>query len=61
MRFFNLIVLAVVVLFHANISSLQWVYATSVLVLLSEGRSRRWPSCAIVSGRDLRGYSRLRR
>jgi len=30
-------VLIVVFLFHANIKSLQWVYATSVLVLLSGG------------------------
>src|SRR5258708_32345422 len=37
MRFFNLLVLVVVFLFHANIASLQWVYATSVLVLLSGG------------------------
>jgi hypothetical protein len=37
MRFFNVLVLVVVFLFHANIASLQWVYATSVLVLLSGG------------------------
>ncbi len=37
MRFFNILVLIVVFLFHANIASLQWVYATSVLVLLSGG------------------------
>ncbi len=37
MRFFNVLVLIVVVLFHAHIASLQWVYATSVLVLLSGG------------------------
>ena len=37
MRFFNVLVLAVVFLFHAHIASLQWVYATSVLVLLSGG------------------------
>ena len=37
MRFFNVLVLAVVILFHANIAALQWVYATSVLVLLSSG------------------------
>jgi hypothetical protein len=37
MRFFNILVIAVVILFHANISALQWVYATSVLVLLSSG------------------------
>src|SRR5258705_4089679 len=37
MRFFNVLVLIIVVLFHAHISSLQWVYATSVLVLLSGG------------------------
>jgi hypothetical protein len=37
MRFFNVLVLIVVFLFHAHISSLQWVYATSVLVLLSGG------------------------
>src|SRR5262249_22276924 len=30
MRFFNVLVLVVVFLFHANIASLQWVYATSV-------------------------------
>ncbi|HTI51344.1 MAG TPA: hypothetical protein VL475_10345, partial [Planctomycetaceae bacterium] len=35
MRFFNVIVLVVVVLFHARIAALQWVYATSMLVLLS--------------------------
>lgn len=35
MRFFNVVVLAIVVLFRAHISALQWVYATSVLVLLS--------------------------
>ncbi|MSR58696.1 MAG: amino acid transporter [Planctomycetaceae bacterium] len=35
MRFFNVVVLVVVVLFHAHIDALQWVYATSVLVLLS--------------------------
>ena len=37
MRFFNVLVLVVVILFHAHIASLQWVYATSVLVLLSGG------------------------
>ncbi|MBS0260550.1 MAG: amino acid transporter [Planctomycetes bacterium] len=37
MRFFNVLVLLVVFLFHAQIASLQWVYATSVLVLLSGG------------------------
>jgi hypothetical protein len=37
MRFFNVLVLVVVFLFHANIAALQWVYATSVLVLLSGG------------------------
>jgi len=37
MRFFNVLVLIIVVLFHAHIPSLQWVYATSVLVLLSGG------------------------
>lgn len=34
MRFFNLIILAVAVLFRAHISALQWAYATSMLVLL---------------------------
>ena len=37
LRFFNVLVLVVVFLFHAQITSLQWVYATSVLVLLSGG------------------------
>src|SRR5579862_8436965 len=37
MRFFNVLILIVVFVFHAHISSLQWVYATSVLVLLSGG------------------------
>src|SRR5579863_4348682 len=37
MRFFNVLVLVVVFVFHAKIASLQWVYATSVLVLLSGG------------------------
>ena len=37
MRFFNLLVLIVVFVFHAHIASLQWVYAASVLVLLSGG------------------------
>ncbi len=37
MRFFNVLVLIVVFVFHAHISALQWVYATSVLVLLSSG------------------------
>jgi len=37
MRLFNVLVLVVVFVFHANIKSLQWVYATSVLVLLSGG------------------------
>lgn len=37
MRFFNVLVLVVVFLFHAQIASLQWVYATSMLVLLSGG------------------------
>jgi hypothetical protein len=37
MRFFNVLVIVVVFVFHANIASLQWVYATSVLVLLSGG------------------------
>lgn len=37
MRFFNVLVIAIVILFHANIAALQWVYATSVLVLLSSG------------------------
>jgi hypothetical protein len=37
MRLFNVLVLIVVFVFHAHISSLQWVYATSVLVLLSGG------------------------
>ena len=35
MRFFNLVILAVAVLFRAHISALQWAYATSMLVLLS--------------------------
>ncbi|MGQ0636631.1 MAG: amino acid transporter [Planctomycetaceae bacterium] len=35
MRFFNLIVLAVVLAFRAKLEALQWVYVTSVLVLLS--------------------------
>lgn len=37
MRLFNVLVLMIVVLFHANIASLQWVYTMSVLVLLSGG------------------------
>jgi hypothetical protein len=37
MRFFNVLVLVVVFVFHAKIASLQWVYATSMLVLLSGG------------------------
>lgn len=37
MRFFYVIVLIVVILFHAEIAALQWVYVTSVLVLLSSG------------------------
>jgi hypothetical protein len=37
MRFFNVLILIVVFVFHAHISSLQWVYAASVLVLLSGG------------------------
>ena len=37
MRFFNVLILAVTILFRARIEALQWVYVTSVLVLLSSG------------------------
>lgn len=37
LRFFYAIVLVVVILFHAEIAALQWVYVTSVMVLLSTG------------------------
>ena len=37
LRFFNVIVLIVAVLFRARIEALQWVYTTSVLVLLANG------------------------
>ncbi len=35
MRFFNLIMLLITIVFVANVDALQWVYATSVLVLMS--------------------------
>jgi hypothetical protein len=56
MRFFNVLVLIVVFLFHAHISSLQWVYATSVLVLLSGGS---FAALADVRRRLPRGFLRL--
>ncbi|MFN0054909.1 MAG: amino acid transporter [Planctomycetales bacterium] len=42
MRFFNFVVLVVVILFRAHVAALQWVYATSVLVLLSGGALAGW-------------------
>jgi hypothetical protein len=60
LRFFNVVVLVVVVLFRAHIDALQWVYATSVLVLLSGGsfaalidlrrqtESARWRLLAVI-------------
>ncbi|MGE5194106.1 MAG: amino acid transporter, partial [Deltaproteobacteria bacterium] len=55
MRFFNILVLVVVFLFHANIGSLQWVYATSVLVLLSGGS---FAALADLRARYQPGFSR---
>jgi hypothetical protein len=55
MRFFNVLVLIVVVLFHAHIPSLQWVYATSVLVLLSGGS---FAALADLRARFPRGFIR---
>src|SRR5258708_7881941 len=56
MRFFNVLVLVVIFLFHAHVSSLQWVYATSVLVLLSVG----WfAALAYFRTHYVRGFGRL--
>lgn len=42
LRFFNVILLVVAVLFRARIEALQWVYTTSVLTLLANGSLAGW-------------------
>lgn len=56
LRFFNVVVLVVVVAFRAKLAALQWVYVTSVLVLLAGGALA---ALADVRKRIVAGWLRL--